>query len=247
MAGKHGKAARPTSLARRIALLLPWAAAAIALPSQPAFAATSGVDTQDFPVKAFDALVVAVPAAVRSGPGKVASVKITAEPKVLAIMSVTQSGKQVKITTKGSFQTQSPVTVTVTTTSLTSLSVSDAGDVAVAGPLGTELVLKAQDASTVSLSGMNLKTLNADLSGSAEIMASGQSGKLQLKAGDASSFDGSSLALKHAKMAVSGASEATVDASTTLSVKISETGSVFYSGSPSIEQSVSFAGTLEAQ
>lgn len=78
-------------------------------------------------------------------------------------------------------------------------------------------------------------------------MASGQSGKLQLKAGDASSFDGSSLALKHAKMAVSGASEATVDASTTLSVKISETGSVFYSGSPSIEQSVSFAGTLEAQ
>jgi len=225
----------------------PWVAAALALPLRPAVAASAQVKTQGFPVDEFDALLIALPADVRIKPGDKASIIVTAEPRVIAALAVKQSGRQVQVTTKSSFQTQEPVIIEVSTPSLSSLEVSNAGSVSVAGPLGSELVLKAHDASTVSLDKLNLSTLDADLSGSAEVVASGQSCKLLLKAADASSFDGSSLELKDAQMTVGGASEASVFASSTLSVKITETGSVFYSGSPSVEQSVSFAGTLEAQ
>ncbi|MFK7967467.1 MAG: head GIN domain-containing protein [Burkholderiaceae bacterium] len=235
-------------MSRRLALLWPWAAALLAsMPLSFSQAAAGIAQTRDFQVNDFDHLVVALPADVKVLPGKSASITVTAEPKVLDVISVTQSDGQVRITTTGSFQTQDEVSVSVSTPNLRALDVSEAGDVAVSGPLGSVLTLKVEDASSVSLNKMNLKALDADLSGSAEITANGQSGKLQLTAVDASSFDGSSLKLKDARMAVSGASEASVFASSTLSVKITETGSVYYSGSPSIEQSVSFAGTLEAQ
>ena len=248
MAGRADSADQSTDLSRRLALLWPGAAAVLAtVPLASARAATGATQSREFPVNEFDHLVVALPADVKVSPGKSASISVTAEPKVLDVITVTQNGGQVRVTTNGSFQTQAEVTVFVATPSLRALDVSEAGDVTISGPLGPELTLTAQDASSVSLNEMNLKTLDADLRGSADVTATGQSGKLMLKAGDASSFDGSSLELKDAHMAVSGASEASVFASSTLSVKITETGSVFYSGSPSIDQSVSFAGTLEAQ
>jgi len=233
--------------ARRVAYAWPWPDGELALAAQKEVAASAETNNRDFTEPEFDELIVALPADVRGNPAKSASITVTAEPKVLAVISVKQTGRQILITTQGSFQTQKPVTIEVSTPTLSSLDVSNAGEVSVTGPFGPNLLLRAQDASVVSLTQLNLQALDVDLRGSAELIATGQSGKLQLKAEDASSFDGSSLELKDAQMTVSGASEATVYASSTLSVKITETGSVYYSGSPSIEQSVSFAGTLEAQ
>ncbi len=245
------KRTRSISLAnpsRRWALAAPSLIALFAMGHSPtANAAKSGLETRKPSIADFDRIWVNVPADFKIEPADSASISLTAEPKVLDAIRVTSANGELRIETSGSFKTQKSVTITIGARSVSALSSSGSSDVTITGAYAPSLELLAHDASSVTLDKLNLVRLTTDLSGSSEIQASGVVSELSLAASDASSFEGSSLTTETAKIEVSGASEASLEVKKALVVKIKDAASVYYAGEPTIEQSVSFAGTLEPQ
>lgn len=208
-------------------------------------AAKSRVETRKPQVGAFAQVFIDVPADVKIRLGSATAITLTAEPHVLDAIKVTVANNRLSIQSAGSFQTQRAIVIDITATMLEDLEAQGSCDVTVNGPIGSALALRAHDASNISLTGLNLSSLLADLQGSSEVQAAGSTTQLKLTATDASNFDGSELTSDSARLEVSGASEASIDVQKALTVIIDDAGSVFYSGSPNIDQTVSVAGTLE--
>lgn len=252
MPNKHRSsptASRPASATRRKALqaapaLALLASAGAVLPGSPAGAAA--VSSKTYEVGAFDSVHVDLPASVSIQAGETIAVRASAEKKVLDVIVAEVTGRQLVLRTRGSFETQEAVTIEISVPGLASLTASSASDVTLTGPLDERpLALQVRDSSSVTLSAMNLPALAADLQDSSEVAADGQAGELQLVLAGSSSFSGEELQSRSARITAAGASEASVHAREALAVRIADAASVFYAGSPAIDQSVSFAGTLE--
>ena len=238
----------PVRPGRRAALAAVPAVAVLALlGGRPGQASAASVATVKPSISAFDSVLIDVPADVTISIGKPAAVAITAEQKVLDVIVAEVTDGQLSVRTNGSFQTDKPVTIAIDAPELIALEALGSCQIEVAGPLTGELNLIAHDATTVTLNAMNLSALIADLQGSSEVQADGSAANLELTVAGASTFSAPELAVSTASLEVSGSSEANVDVAKNLDVTITDAGSVFYTGSPSIKKSVSFAGTFESQ
>lgn len=248
MASRSNRPISPANLSRRWALITPSLIALFAFGRAPAAkAAKSGLQTSRPKIADFDRIWVNVPADIKIEPAEIPTIVLSAEQKVLDAIQITSSNGQLRVEVNGSFQTQKPVNITIGARRLSELDFSGSCDVLVSGPYDPAFGLKARDASSVSLNNLNLTRLNTDLSGSSELQATGAVTELSLNATDASSFDGTGLTAESARVEASGASEANLEVTSILVVKIKDAASVYYAGEPTIEQSVSFAGTLEPQ
>lgn len=207
----------------------------------------AGVETRSESPASFDQIHLDVPADFVVRIGSKSRVDLTAEPKVLRAIRVQSANGRLTVDTQGSFNTQKPITVTITTNSLSEITAGGASDVTV-GPIeGDRLKVSAQGSTSISMEKLNLQHFLAHIVESSELRAVGSAKTQKVRIQDSASYDGQELQTDSAELKVTDAGSAEVFVEKDLDVKIVDAGSVTYSGKPAIRQSISDAGSLDTE
>jgi hypothetical protein len=107
--------------------------------------------------------------------------------------------------------------------------------------------IDASGASKISVSNLSGGRFALEGSGSTKATVAGSVDKFVVRLSGAGNVDANALNAKEADIDGSGASHVEVNASETLTVRISGAGKVLYSGHPNINQSISGAGKIAAK
>jgi hypothetical protein len=107
--------------------------------------------------------------------------------------------------------------------------------------------IDASGASKINVSNLSGGRFALDGSGSTKATVAGSVDKFVVRLSGAGNVDANALATKEADIDGSGASHVEVNASETLTVRISGAGKVLYSGHPTINQSISGAAKIAAK
>jgi hypothetical protein len=161
---------------------------------------------------------------VRVGPAQ--AVAVTGDDNLVDKVTTTVRADRLVIDDRGSFDTDTPMSVTVSVPSLEALSLSGMGTVTVVGVTGPEL--------TADLSG----TGTLVVSGSVDRLTATQSGFGTLELGD--------LAARDVIARLDGTGDLNVQALSTLDATLTGTGSIVYSGSPSVTTHNTGVGSVTA-
>jgi hypothetical protein len=227
---------------RRLALAA--AAACLIATMRPALAAATGVREVD--LAAFDRLVLQVPADVEIVPGDRHHARIEAERQVLdSIDFRAGSGGRLEVVTGRSFQTRERIRIRITCRNLVALEAQAAVDATVRVIAGDRFSLAASDSATVTLHGLNLSALEADIAGSATVTAAGKVRMQKVRIGGSGGYDARELESQVGVVDASGSSDVVIASRDKLAVTVAGAATVQYAGNPALQQSVSGAGTLQ--
>lgn len=196
----------------------------------------------------FTRVAVALPAEITIEPGERAAAEITAEAAALEHIVIEQSGDELRVTSRGSFQTREPITVRVTAPGpIEALDVTGAATVSFEGPAATRLAVSAADSAEVALEGLNLEALELDIGGSASVQAAGTTAQQQLRVSDAASFEGRQLMSTRSQVRLSGSAEAVIAVSDHLDARADGASVLVYSGDPKVQSDVRGAASIERE
>ncbi len=151
--------------------------------------------------------------------GGATSVAVTADDNVVPLIRTRVVDGQLSIDAVRRYAPKTPVTITITTPSLTALAISGATTAEARGVSGARLAVV--------------------LSGASKAVLAGSASSLELAASGDSSLDAAGLAADEARVVVSGSSAVTVAAARALSVVASGDSTVEYLGKPTLSQNVS--------
>jgi len=236
--------ARQFRSGRRLALAgataVAWWLGAPMRPAMPAATVVRELDLADF-----DRLVLQVPANVEIVLGDRNHARVEAERKVVDSIDFRDRDGQLQVVAGRSFQTQEPIHIRITCRRLLALQAHSSVDASVSGLEGEGFSLSAADSATISLERMNLSALDADISGSATVTASGKVRMQKVRIGGAGGYDARRLESRRGVVDASGSSDVVIDSREQLEATVSGAATVQYQGNPALKQSVSGAGTLE--
>lgn len=245
-------------LKRVLAALAPAAlAAALFVPPAPALAWGSGITgsgkvaTETRSVGEFHGVSAngSIDLIVRQGPQ--APVEVKADDNLLPIIeTVVESGRNGPVlvvrTKKGqSYNTRSPVVVTVTIPKLTVVSVAGSGDARIE-PFTTSGTTRLSVAGSGSIDMANLSAdeIAASIAGSGDIGGAGKAGRLEISIAGSGDVKLGGLRADEVKVGISGSGDAEVQAHKTLEVRIAGSGDVVYSGDAMVKSSVAGSGSV---
>ena len=195
----------------------------------------------------FDRLVLQVPADVEITLGDRNHARIEAEPKVIDSIDFRDRNGRLQVIAGRNFQTQERIYIRITCRRLVALEAHAAVDATVSGLRGDAFSLSAADSASVSLEGMNLTALDADIAGSATVTASGKVRTQKVRVAGAGGYDARQLESRRSVVDASGSSDVIIDSREQLEATVSGAATVQYKGTPALKQSVSGAGTIERQ
>lgn len=127
---------------------------------------------------------------------------------------------------------------------LEALDWSGVGKVALRDIKVPRLVILAAGAGEIQLTGVQVDDLILDLGGAVQVVAQGQAKNLHVQGSGAGNLDARSLQAENATVKLSGAGNAVVNATATLDANVSGVGSITYSGSPKVKESVTGVGKI---
>lgn len=211
--------------------------------NRPSLAA--GLPSKELNLDEFDRLVLAVSADVQIRISDKSHAIIEAEQSVIDAVGFQVEGGTLTVLATRSFQTRHPVRIRISCRGLKALEARAAVDASLDALKGDSLALAVYDSATVTLKGLNLSSLNADLGGSATVKLAGQARSQEVSLAGAGTYDAAALKSQSAVVEASGSGDAVIAASDGLDVDVSGAATVRYAGSPKLKQSVSGAGTLE--
>lgn len=149
---------------------------------------------------------------VRVGPAQ--AVAVTGDDNLVDNVSTTVRANSLLIDDRGGFDTEAPMSVTVSVPSLDALSLSGMGTVTVVGVTGPEFT--------------------ADLSGTGTLVVSGSVDRLTATQSGFGTLELGGLAARDVIARLEGTGDVNVQATSTLDATLTGTGSIVYSGSPSV-------------
>ena len=231
-----------TPRSRRRALVVA-AGILVAVPMRTALPAATVA--RDIDLADFDRLVLQVPAEVEIVMGEKNGARIEAERKVVDSIDFRNRGGTLQVVAARSFETRERIRIRITCRSLVSLDARSSVDASLAGLGGERFTLMVADSATVSLGRLNLAALEADISGSATVTASGKARMQKVRIGGAGSYDAGELESQAAVVEAGGSSDVVVNSRDSLEAKVSDAATVQYEGNPKLKESVAAAGTLE--
>jgi hypothetical protein len=183
--------------------------------------------SEDRPVPAFHGVEFGGSGSVNVAVGGPQKVTVEIDDNLLSRVTTTVEGGVLHIGTKGRFRSDKGLRVTVQVPSLDSIDMSGSGSARIAGLHGGKL--------------------DAALSGSGKIDASGTVERVHLDISGSGEADLSSLKSRDAAVTISGSGSARVDATDSLKADISGSGSVNYTGNPkNVDKSISGSGRVSA-
>jgi Putative auto-transporter adhesin, head GIN domain len=161
---------------------------------------------------------------VRVGPAQ--AVAVTGDDNLVDKVTTTVRADRLVIDDRGSFDTDAPMSVTVSVPSLDALSLSGMGTVTVVGVTGPELT--------------------ADLSGTGTLVVSGRVDRLTATQSGFGTLELGGLAARDVIARLEGTGDLNVRALSTLDATLTGTGSIVYSGSPSVTTHNTGVGSVTA-
>ena len=149
---------------------------------------------------------------VRVGPAQ--AVAVTGDDNLVDNVSTTVRANRLLIDDRGGFDTEAPMSVTVSVPSLDALSLSGMGTVTVVGVTGPEFT--------------------ADLSGTGTLVVSGSVDRLTATQSGFGTLELGGLAARDVIASLEGTGDVNLQATSTLDATLTGTGSIVYSGSPAV-------------
>lgn len=137
-----------------------------------------------------------------------------------------------------------PLHYHVTAPAFDRIAVSGKGEVDAAELRGPHLELVASGLADMRLDGLEVDTLQAQISGRGTFDLKGQAGELSLRVSGSGEVQGGALACQEAEVRVSGQGNATLRVAKRLDVRISGIGHVRYHGDPVVTRAISGAGEV---
>ena len=199
----------------------------------------------------FDSLKIDGPIDVRVVQGANASVVIDAPASLASGVHTSVQDGTLNIDSSGlhllqfgTFQvTHAMVTVTVTT--LKKITVDGSGDLYASHLASSdELVLKLRGSGDATLEEIKVGKLTAEISGSADVEASGSALQQSVKIAGSGDYNGANLKGDSVAVAIAGSGDAAVWAVKSLAIQIAGSGDVGYWGDPAVSQSVLGSGDV---
>lgn len=207
------------------------AAAAVALAAAPAFAwswtsvkGSGHVVSETRTVQPFDRIGSSGSADVIVTVGSPQSVTVKADDNVVPLIETIVENGRLKIESKGSYDSDSGVTVTITVPSLKGAALSGSGDISVTGVEGA--------------------SFDAALSGSGDITVVGKAEKVSVSVAGSGDVHLYQLASRRAEVSIAGSGDVEVNAADALSASIAGSGDVTYRGRPAVKRSVAGSGDV---
>jgi hypothetical protein len=179
-------------------------------------------------------------------PGKVSSLTIEAEPRVLEALAFAVEKGILFLRSKGDFSTRHPVRYTVVVPRLQRLSSQGSGQVtASAFHGGEELLVEAAGSGDVALDGIESRRLLLRISGSGNIDAVGKGEALQAEISGAGEIRAERYPVARAEAKITGSGEIRLSANTRLEAVIEGAGDIRYGGNPEVIRRISGAGSVD--
>ena len=207
------------------------------------------IESQTREVQDFLGVSINYPAEVLIQQGKVESVKLEADDNLLPQLSTEVDDGILVIENKENVWSKrvnpsERVKITITVKDLNQIEFSSAGNVLVHGLKTDELSLHLNGVGEMTLNDLDVRQLEARLSGAGNIEANGTAQELDIRISGVGGFDAPKLESQVATVRISGAGSATVNVVNDLTARVSGAGSISYYGSPTLHEDVSGAGSV---
>lgn len=139
-----------------------------------------------------------------------------------------------------------PITVYVTTSTLTAVSVSGSGDLLVEGALqADDLQVSVSGSGSLKMPQLTARHLTTSVNGSGDATLGGSSPQHSISVSGSGQVRAADLRTDDTSVRVSGSGDARVNAQKTLTAHTSGSGSVLVSGNPQVTSSKSGSGTVK--
>ena len=214
----------------------------------PSARGTGNVISQSRDVKDFSAIHIAYPAHVVIQQGAAEGLTIKAEDNVVAAIETRVVNHVLEIDTLHDHRVvvvpTKPVDITVTIKNLSELDFDSAGDVTVQGLRSGDFKAVLNGAGSIKFVDLQLKSLDANLSGVGSLEATGKVDTLDVSVEGMGSFKGDRLQSQNATVSLDGVGSANVWADGTLNASVNGLGSINYYGKAQVTKSVDGLGNV---
>lgn len=141
-----------------------------------------------------------------------------------------------------------PVTVYVTTPTITALAVSGSGSLKATEAIRADkLDLSVSGSGSLQLPSVTATAINSTVSGSGTIQAGGTAATQEIGVSGSGGMQAAKLQSQTCRVRVSGSGNCRVYASTSLDVRLSGSGNVYVGGNPKISSAVSGSGRVRPE
>jgi hypothetical protein len=242
-----------TTLTAGLALLAPTAQAADgwnwSWTSGPRVEGSGKVVEQARTVTGFQRLRLEGPFNVIAQPSAAASVMVRADDNLQALVTtevVEGDVLLVRPTSNQSFNSRSPITVTVGFQVLKSASIKGSGDLTVNDLTGERFEMGISGAGDARLARASLKQLKVSIAGSGDVTAQGTADSAEYNIAGSGDVHADKMLAAQAKVSIAGSGDAAVHATEALNVSIAGSGDVRYAGQPKqLKKSVAGSGSID--
>jgi len=174
------------------------------------------------------------------------SLTIQAEDNLLPLLDSNVSGGTLEIgpTPNAQVIPTKPIEYDLTVKQLQGVEVTGATDVKASSLDADQLNLTVTGASHMNLGRVTTGSLTVDVTGSGEVDLSGQAPKQTITISGSGKYLASNLASEQATVEVTGAGDCELRVSSHLSATITGSGHVTYTGTPTVDERITGAGTI---
>jgi hypothetical protein len=204
------------------------------------------IATEERTVAGFQSVSLNAPAVVTVIQGSPTHIQVTADDNILPLITTTVRNGVLSIGyTRPCVRPTSAVQVQVVSPDINGLSILGAGDIRSDGIItGSTLTSSITGSGNMNLAA-DVTTLKSSITGTGTVVLTGSADDLSLSIPGAGTIDASRLKATRVTVEILGSGNALVDVVQSLTVKITGSGTVVYTGNPStIEQSVTGSGTI---
>ncbi|RPD50798.1 MULTISPECIES: head GIN domain-containing protein [Chitinophagaceae] len=178
-------------------------------------------------------------------------VEVRAQDEILRVLDTYVSGEKLVIKFENDVRVRlhDGVSVTVTAPSLRSLRVSGSGDIRTTGDIqSAAMEMDISGSGDIDMQHLATDYLDATISGSGDIKVfNGTATEEKLKISGSGSINLAGVAAKNVQTRTSGSGDTRLRVSDRLDVTIAGSGSVYYTGTPVINASISGSGKVRQQ
>jgi hypothetical protein len=178
-------------------------------------------------------------------------VEVQAQDEIQRVLDTYVSGDKLVIKFENDVRVRlhDGVTITVTAPSLRSLRVSGSGDIRTTGDIqSAAMEMDISGSGDIDMQNLRTDYLDATISGSGDIkVLNGVATEEKLKISGSGSINLAGVAAKNVNTRTSGSGDTRLQVSDKLDVTIAGSGSVYYTGSPVINASISGSGKVRQQ
>lgn len=201
---------------------------------------------QEFVVKDFRAVAIAVPAKVELKQGDTEGVQVETDDNIQAMLDVVVEGNTLKIRTKEKnvYPKTRTFNVIVNVKKIDDLALENSGKVSSAKIVASDFKIRVGGSGDIVINDLKADTLRATIGGSGSFTAAGSVPQISGSIGGSGELNMGRLAAKDVRISIGGSGGVETWATDNLNVSIGGSGSVNYYGDPRVTKNIGGSGNV---